>query len=285
MRRSNPIPRLATGLLAALAAVTASLFIAGPFLTTACAVEADEVITVATGRVVDKVECKADAGQSYALYVPSNYTPEKRWPVLYCFDPLARGRVPVEQFREAAEKYGYILAGSNNSQNGPNQNPVGAFTAMWKDTHARFAIDDKRVYATGFSGGARVATRLAILCKGCIAGVIACGAGFPPDLQPGQATAGARFVYYATVGIDDYNFPELKNLDETLDALSIPHLVKAFTGAHQWPPASACIEAIEWMEIEAIKANRRGRDETLIAALFDKRMARAAEYERAGNLL
>lgn len=272
MRSSNTIRNLMSALLVALVVLLAPR-----------AAGADEVLTVVTGRVIDRVDCKADAGQSYALYVPSSYSPEKRWPVLYCFDPMARGRAPVEQFREAAEKYGYIVAGSNNSRNGPNQNPVGAFMAMWKDTHARFVIDDKRVYTTGFSGGARVATRVAILCKGCVAGVIACGAGFPPDMQPGQASMETRFVYYAALGIDDYNFPELKQLDETLDSLAIPHLVKTFNGAHQWPPAAACTEAIEWMEVQAIKSNRRGKDETLIAALFDKRMARAEAYERAGS--
>ncbi|MCA1626778.1 MAG: hypothetical protein LC742_02275, partial [Acidobacteria bacterium] len=39
------------------------------------------------GKVVEKVMTLADAGQSYALYLPSNYTPGRQWPILYCFDP------------------------------------------------------------------------------------------------------------------------------------------------------------------------------------------------------
>src|SRR5947209_1939624 len=53
------------------------------------------------GQVIERVVCRTDARQSYALYIPSGYTPARKWPILYAFDPLARGRVPVELFRDA----------------------------------------------------------------------------------------------------------------------------------------------------------------------------------------
>src|SRR5215213_5363508 len=43
------------------------------------------------GRVVERVATAKDLAQTYALYLPSNYSPARRWPVLYCFDPGARG--------------------------------------------------------------------------------------------------------------------------------------------------------------------------------------------------
>src|SRR5947199_4446716 len=71
------------------------------------------------GRVVERVVCSGDKSQSYALYLPASYSAERAWPILYCLDPGARGRVPVERFHEAAERAGFIVAGSNNSRNGP----------------------------------------------------------------------------------------------------------------------------------------------------------------------
>jgi hypothetical protein len=56
--------------------------------------------------------------QSYELYVPSNYTPDRRWPIIYAFDPSAQGSRPLQFMKEAAETYGYLVAGSNNSRNG-----------------------------------------------------------------------------------------------------------------------------------------------------------------------
>ncbi|HKQ93218.1 MAG TPA: hypothetical protein VJZ77_21330, partial [Blastocatellia bacterium] len=73
------------------------------------------------GKIIERVVCLKDAGQSYALYLPSNYTTDRRWPVIYAFDPAARGLRPVERFKDAAEKYGYIIVGSNNSRNFPDR--------------------------------------------------------------------------------------------------------------------------------------------------------------------
>ena len=50
---------------------------------------------VPAGKVVERVACRADDRQSYALYLPSTYTPERSWPILYCLDPGARGRFGV----------------------------------------------------------------------------------------------------------------------------------------------------------------------------------------------
>lgn len=108
-----------------------------------------------TGQIVEHVRCRADGSQSYALYLPSDYSPQRRWPILYGLDAGARGYLPVQRFRSAAEKYGYIVAGSNNSRNGPMTIVNAAIQAMFEDTRARFSIDDRRVYVSGFSGGAR----------------------------------------------------------------------------------------------------------------------------------
>src|SRR5882724_626234 len=71
------------------------------------------------GEVIDRVPVPGHAGQTYALYLPSTYTPDRAWPILYCLDPGARGKTPVDRFAAAAEKAGVIVAGSNNSRNGP----------------------------------------------------------------------------------------------------------------------------------------------------------------------
>src|ERR1017187_4838197 len=70
------------------------------------------------GVIIDDVKCAGDPSQSYALYLPSNYTGLRRWNLLIGFHPAARGRAIVEKYRAAAEQYGYIVVGSNNSRNG-----------------------------------------------------------------------------------------------------------------------------------------------------------------------
>lgn len=231
------------------------------------------------GVLIEKVACLSDAGQSYALYLPSGYTPQKKWPVIYAFDPDGLGNQPVALYKEAAEKYGYIVAGSYNSQNGMQPVPLQtAVVSLLTDTRKRLSIDERRIYTTGFSGGARVATRVASSCGGCIAGVIACGAGFPPDIKP---TGAVPFALFATVGIDDFNYPELRRLDGLLSTLNLPHHTATFDGRHQWASSQLLTEGVEWMEVQAMRAGRRERDEALLEILWKKRLEQVRADEAA----
>ncbi|HEX2694796.1 MAG TPA: hypothetical protein VHP61_03510, partial [Acidobacteriota bacterium] len=106
------------------------------------------------GKILEKVVCGKDSGQSYALYLPPDYDPAKKWPILYAFDPGGRGREPLTRFKDAAEARGFLVACSYNSRNGPWEPIFAAAAAMWEDTHARLTVDDDRVFVVGFSGGA-----------------------------------------------------------------------------------------------------------------------------------
>src|ERR1700730_1686534 len=152
------------------------------------------------GSILPKVATLQNAEQTYALYLPSNYAPGKRWPIIYAFDPAARGRVPVELMKDSAEKYGYIVAGSNNSRNGSGKIQSEAVRAIFQDTGARLSIDERRIYFAGFSGGARLSAELAQHCA-CAAGVILSGAGF----QPASQKAHNSFAVFAAIGSFDFN--------------------------------------------------------------------------------
>lgn len=123
------------------------------------------------GDVVERVVCREDSKQSYALYLPTRYSPERHWPILYCLDARGRALTPVERFREAAERYGYILVSSYNTRSDePAEPSIDVIRTLWRDTHLRFAIDARRAYMVGFSGLARVACLIADAAPGSVAG-------------------------------------------------------------------------------------------------------------------
>jgi poly(3-hydroxybutyrate) depolymerase len=223
------------------------------------------------GKVVDKVVCAKAPTQSYAVYLPSNYSATQIWPILYAFDPGARGPLPVNRFEEAAEKYGWIVVGSNNSQNASMQQSLDSWVAMWEDTHQRFSLDAKRIYLTGFSGGARTAIYFAKACRNCAAGVIAGGAGFPIGVTP---SSDLQFAIYGIAGSDDFNFPELRNLDGALSKVGVTHFMDSWDGRHEWFPSAVATIAVEWMEVQAMKTGRRQRDEKQLTEIWQKQIAR-----------
>ena len=199
------------------------------------------------GQIIDAVPCLADATQSYALYLPSNYSPQRRWNVILAFDAGGRGRMPVERFQAAAEKYGYIVAGSLNSRNGPLNVSVAAGNAMWKDVEARFSVDKTRLYTTGQSGGSRVAMYLAMhrdAFSDAPAGVIASSAGFPgPD-----APESLPFPVFATAGTEDFNHLEMRQFDQHLQSR---HRLAIFDGGH-----AAEIDAIFAARVQSARESK-----------------------------
>jgi dienelactone hydrolase len=230
---------------------------------------------VPLGTIVDEVKCAADATQTYALYVPSTYSADRPWNLLIAFHPGARGRLMVEKYVAAAEQYGYIVAGSNTSRNGSWSVSAAAVRAMSADLGRRFAIDAERIYLTGLSGGARVAMQVA-LGKNGIAGVIASSAGYP-DSQP---RADVPFAVFGTAGTEDFNYIEMRLLDRKLTS---PHYLAVFNGGHTLPPDAVALEAIEWMELQAMKSGRRTRDDALVDRLFEKRQRRIAGSTHAAD--
>lgn len=237
--------------------------------------------TLETGKVLPEIHCTAQPEQSYALYLPSSYSPNRRWPLVVSSDPGAHGSIPLELQKDAAERLGYILVSSNNSSNGPWQPRFEATQAMLREVQARFPIDLQRLYFAGFSGGARFSSQLALLCK-CSAGVLLSGAGFSTELPP---AANAMFPVFSTVGTLDFNYKEMIPLQDALAKAGYAHWLRIFDGPHRWPPADVMEEALTWFRIQAMKKQVEPRDQSFIEAQFQKARARADSFEQSGNSL
>ena len=200
------------------------------------------------GKQYDTVLCTADTTQSYSLYLPSNYyNAELLWPVLYIFEPAARGPYVTKIFKPLAEKYGYIIIASNNSRNGSWDLVFNAAEAIFNDSFERYKLDTTRIYLTGFSGGSRAAVTIASLTNR-VKGVIGCGAGFSL-LKNHQPRAGNTFLYYGLVGTRDMNYLEMQQVKQSLDRLKIENRIHVFDGPHRWPPEKDLHYAFNWMEI------------------------------------
>jgi predicted esterase len=232
---------------------------------------------LARGTLIEKVACEGQPDQAYALYLPATYTPERRWPVLYAFDARGQGKRVAALFQRAAETYGWIVVSSWSTASDvggdrPMEGNFAAMRALWADTHARFAIDDRRVYAAGFSGTVRFACILALTAPGSIAGVIGASAGFPIGSQHERDNP---FVFYGTYGDRDFNYYEMRDLDRALAALAVPHRIEGFAGTHDWPPPDLATRAVGWMELQAMKKGLREKSPALIETEW------AADRERA----
>lgn len=247
-------------------------------LVTAISAAAQQPAAPSPGVLQEQVACKADPTKSYALYLPSAYRPNRTWPVVFAFDPMGRGALPVKLYKDVAEKYGIILAGSNNSRNFSATASQEGVRAMWGDLQERFALDQKRLYTMGFSGGARMAGEVALQCAGCgIAGVIANGAGYPAGLHPKNKSGPA---YFLAVGDADFNWPEIVGVRRQREEAGLPYRVEVFHGRHQWAPTEIFEDAVRWMQLKAMQSGRMPKDESFVDAMFRERQNEAADAEK-----
>ncbi len=228
--------------------------------------------------------CKADTTQSYAVYLPTTYTNQKKWPVIYLFDSHGGGQFAVEHFKEAAERFGYVVVGSNNSKNGL-QTLDHTLDIMTDDAKTEYSLDVNRQYAAGFSGGGRVALYLATK-TGKIKGIITCGAGIP-GFNP--QTAAGKFDVFGIAGREDFNYDEVMAIGQQFDKTDWRYTTEGFDGGHEWPPVHLFNKALLWFQFNAMRDGLITKNEPLIEEEFDSTMFRVKDelgkkhYSAAAN--
>lgn len=229
---------------------------------------------------VTTIRCSEDTTQSYSLYLPSSFDNKKQWPLIFLYDPHGNGDLSIENFKEAAERYGYILAGSNNSRNGVAgiENIIGRLA---NDVFSKLPINKQRIYAAGFSGGGRVALNQALMMSN-IKGIMMVGAGAN---RVDFASQSRKFDMYATAGLGDFNYLEVMSIHEQLQGLGWRFLLREFEGGHAWPPKEVINEAVLWFTLNAMRDKVIAKDEALIDKVLAEKRFQIDSLIDAGHLV
>jgi predicted esterase len=232
------------------------------------------------GTLKENVVSLADTHETYTLVLPSSYDAAKKYPLLLIFDPRGQATDAAKVFAEGAEEYGWILISSTGTRSDESWEPTErAIRALWPE-RTRYPVDPRRVYATGFSGTAMAAWLLGVQTGG-LAGVIGVGGRLVDDPRPEQFS----FANYGISGDADFNNREMRAIDAILRREGKPHRFASFAGPHSWPPPELAREAIAWLELIAMKEQRRPRDEALIAKLYERELAQAKTFTQYRALL
>jgi len=237
--------------------------------------------SVPTDRLIEGLRCAKDATQTYTLYLPPGYPGERTWPVLLVMDPRGRSVRAAERFVAAARELGFVLVSSNDTRSDTDPTPnVRALSALWPELATRVRTDPRRVYLAGFSGTGTLAFAVA-RHSGAIAGVIASGARWEDNHEDERL----EFPCFLTAGDFDFNYAPIHSLHDRLRKWGTPTRLEMFEGEHSWMPEPLAREALVWMELQAMKAGLRPRDEGLVGRLLEDDVARAAALDAEGRVL
>ncbi len=212
-----------------------------------------------TGEIL-QLKCKGDTAQSFALYLPAKYASDKNLPVIFFFDPHAKGSLPLELYKDLGEKYSCILLGSNSSKNGNTQQRSDEIiNTLLSEAADRLNFDSKKMYTAGFSGGARVASSAAIF-SGKIRATILCGGGFPQL----KSDIRNKFDLIGFAGNEDFNLTELMNLDTAVSQSDIRHHLIVFDGKHDWPKKEVMEDGFLFLRFNEMKDGLAAKDDSLV---------------------
>ncbi len=193
----------------------------------------------ALGTVINSVSLKTVPGENFALYLPTKYHADTAVPVLIFFDPHGNGNFPLRKYEGLAEKYGYIMLGSNDSKNGLTLNQTKNFAQnLLTEALARFHTS--KVYFCGFSGGAKVALMAGSQLPK-VGAVIYCGASTPI-----QTTHPIKLLGFA--GTADMNYTDVVQFERELNDPQVEHYLIEWDGKHEFPSPEVFEEAFTFLE-------------------------------------
>jgi hypothetical protein len=232
-------------------------------------------------------EKKSDADTNEGIVKEANkgeyyyYKPEReedKQKVIYFFDSQGNGKDVVIKYKAIADKYNYLLVGSNTFKNGLSSSEINKHVQfLFESTNSKFRINPQAIYFSGFSGGARAAALLGTKIKE-VKGVICCGAGLK-DLPPDTNTA---LVF--TSGIHDFNYLEIKRTGADISKKNIPGVTIYFEGKHEWAPVSVFEDAVLFMEFNMYRQLTLIPDTIKVNYFLNKANRTLDVYEQQGKI-
>ncbi|MDO5977607.1 TPR end-of-group domain-containing protein [Flavivirga spongiicola] len=233
-----------------------------------------------TQKIIDSIKVK-NTGDTFALYLPTEFNKLESSAIVFIFEPAARGKVGIQPFIEAAEKHNYILICSNNCRNGPFDENLKRIDDLFVTVFGIFNINQDQIYTAGFSGGSRLATAVAVLTKQ-IQGIIGCGAGFPSNRS--RVPTIDTFSYAGLVGDEDMNYQEMFTVKDWYSKFNIDNELFTYSGNHSWPPSNQILKAFDWLELQAYKKGIKSTDNLFVKEAFDSNYISAKLLENNNQI-
>lgn len=232
------------------------------------------------GSISGPIRCAEDSEWSYYLYLPEDFHDGRLWPVWFVMSPGGgKGGGALRRYVEGAERWGCVLALSVESKNHFADSDL-AIEAMVEDVYERVPVAEDLAFASGMSGGSRMAYWLAEVDRD-IAGVLACGSGkgiylkADSDRYREAELRGSTYVY-SLIGTNCFN---RTGAFQSHDTFPDDYRLRFFPGGHAWAGAGLIAEGMGRVLGAGLERYRDGD-----ARLMREQFARAAWEWTSANV-
>jgi len=237
-------------------------------------------LTLRKGAIMESIAVNDTVPEDFALFLPTKFDASKRWPVIFVYDMQGRGKMVLRMLLGAAEKNNYILAASNNVNDSLSltQN-VLISKRMFNTVFELFKIQKDRVYTAGFDGGARIASVMPTFMNQ-ITGVISCGSTVG---NTEVLSSKNPFHFVGVVGTEDFNYPEMVEMEKLFNLMKFPNQTLVFDGGHKWPSQQLISRAIELFDLSAMAKKVIPVDTPYVEKSYDRRILEVNELISKNN--
>ena len=223
--------------------------------------------TLKKGMIADSLEVTKQ--ETYSLYVPTDFDQSRKWPVIVVCDMQGRGKRAISMFKNAAEKYGYVLVGPNSLKDTTSiAKNVLALNRLSKKLGELIPLDSTRVYSAGFSAGARFASLVPSFIK-LYRGAISFGAAIPNDELLSTRN---RFHFIGVVGNEDFSYRDMLSARTNLKQRKFPNQLWVFDGGNQWPEEKYIEKTITAIDLHAMSQGKLAKDTSFINSNYQKEL-------------
>lgn len=189
--------------------------------------------------------------QTYELFVPEKYSPDKSWPVVLFVSPGNRA-AGFRQWEQVCRREQIIFASPHAAGNNtPMPTRIRIVMDVLDDLRRRYNVDPDRTYIGGFSGGGRVACSIAFALPEYFGGVLpVCAGGELREESSLRKRVIDRLSVAQLTGESDFNRGECERLHQTeLSGVGVRcRTWVAPKTSHAIPNADIFAEAFEWLE-------------------------------------
>lgn len=188
--------------------------------------------------------------ESFSIYLPTYYSEDKEWPVIFVFDAEGRGKIVTQLFKQTAEEQGYIIASSNNiRQDQDLLENVQVCERLIGTVKNYFSVDDNSIYTAGLNEGAEAAMALSSISNN-IKGVLAIGDYW---INTKFLKQGSGYALVGMINSKDPDYYRLTDITNYISKIGYPTRIYKFNEDQDYPSADLIYSGIGEFTLQRMK--------------------------------
>jgi len=198
---------------------------------------------------VPSVPAKTVDGATYILYIPSDLDSSKKYPLVIALSPDANAAGLIDFWKDIGETYKMMIIASKEYRNGQDMEPpIKSMANTVKSFFGTYPIDEKRIIATGMSGGGMVSHAFSFLYPDLIRGIIVNTGMMHEEFAKEQASYPGGKIAVFLASPTDFRYNEMKRDRAFLEGLGWKTNWIEFEGGHVVAPVSVYHQAVRWIK-------------------------------------